>query len=254
MNTHFAVKLSLQTPLINATTPLDAIVARLLSDELDGDWQRAHNELPFATENSVLCCSAPIFEAYNDPLFKPKKDDLHAKPKLGVFHGPLQGFAAKLDPSDINTELVKPNAEKGTAWRYGTSRVRECGNVLGFYQTMLVQNVWYFGITNDADKLERLVYQIENIGKKRGVGFGALHKDQTQCYIDMGKTNGIVGPGGNPLRPIPVSAGIKVKEGAIIGDYAWRPAYWNIENRSACYIPDEQYITKTFDQIEEGLL
>ena len=66
-----------------------------------------------------------------------------------------------------------------------------------------------------------------------------------QCYNELGKapntkgnaSNGLIGPNGEPLRPIPIDRFEGDKSFPII-DTAWKPAYWNPENRAACYAPE----------------
>ena len=283
MNSTFALSLSLTTPVINGKSPLDGILAAVLTRRLGGDYLRAHQEIPVARESGVLCCSAGVFEAYNDPNFKERYAQEGEVAKRGVFLGPLQGFAAKLSPSDIDLDLVRPNSAKvrrvkredelsekelakfkkdgslpeiaeNTKWTYGESRVRECGNVLSFYQTMIVNKVWYFGITPDKELFKSLVDDIEFLGKKGSVGYGAVERAKTVIYFDEGKVNGIVDANGNPLRPIPLHSKIKVAKNSVMADVGYQPAYWDIANRAPCYVPSEQYMTKTFKQIDEEML
>lgn len=283
MNTTFAATFTLTTPMINGKAPLDGVVAAVLTRRLGGDYQRAHQEIPFARENGVLCCSAGVFEAYNDPKFNPRYAQEGEIAKRGVFFGPLQGFAAKLSPSDIDLDLVRANSAKvrrpkredelsekelaklqkdgvlpeiseNTKWTYGESRVRECGNVLSFYQTMLVNKVWYFGITTDQEQFQSLVEDIAFLGKKGSVGFGTVDRSKTAIYFDEGSCNGIVDADGKPMRPIPLHSKIKVAKNSVIADVGYQPAYWDIANRAPCYVPDEQYMTKTFEQIDKEML
>ena len=68
--------------------------------------------------------------------------------------------------------------------------------------------------------------------------FGGIRAvDGVSLTIESGTITGLIGPNGEPLRPIPVDRFEGDKSFPII-DTAWKPAYWNPENRAACYAPE----------------
>jgi hypothetical protein len=48
---------------------------------------------------------------------------------------------------------------------------------------------------------------------------------------------------GYPLRPIPAEIYNGKTEG-VIADAAWRPAYWKLENRARCYVPERTHYSR----------
>ena len=70
---------------------------------------------------------------------------------------------------------------------------------------------------------------------KRFGGFTAV--DKMSFDLKPGAIGGLIGPNGEPLRPIPVDRFDGDKSFPII-DAAWKPAYWNPVNSAACYAPE----------------
>ena len=78
------------------------------------------------------------------------------------------------------------------------------------------------------------------IGKKRTAGFGEVSSWSVSELDNSHKAyvlHGLIGKNGEPLRPIPVDRfhGDKALPKT---DTAWKPAYWDPENRAACFAPE----------------
>ena len=74
---------------------------------------------------------------------------------------------------------------------------------------------------------------MEFIGKRRASGFGQV----AGLRIEPDELDGVVGPFGEPLRPVPVEL-FKGDQSSLKADAAWRPAYWNPVNRGICFVPE----------------
>lgn len=70
------------------------------------------------------------------------------------------------------------------------------------------------------------------IGKRRASGFGRV----ARWEFEQDELDGIEGPFGEPLRPVPRDLFSGDKSLPVV-DAAWRPAYWRVEHRTACYVP-----------------
>jgi hypothetical protein len=89
---------------------------------------------------------------------------------------------------------------------------------------------WY--AEGDGEAVERLLSGVTFIGKRRGSGFGEV----SGWSVEAGDFDGVVGPLGDPLRPVPIEM-FKGNTQALKLDAAWRPAYWHPDNRAICYAP-----------------
>ena len=71
------------------------------------------------------------------------------------------------------------------------------------------------------------------IGKKRAQGFGEV----AGWSVEKTDLDPLLDENGAPRRPIPehLFGGDKSLP---LQDLAWKPAYWNLENRAACYAPN----------------
>jgi hypothetical protein len=93
---------------------------------------------------------------------------------------------------------------------------------------------WY--AQGDAGEVERMLQGVAFIGKRRASGFGQV----SGMRIEPDELNGVTGYFGEPLRPVPVDIFLEAFGGdasSLRADAAWRPAYWNPDNRAICHVP-----------------
>ncbi len=185
---------------------LDGILSAQLFDKLN-DVEAAHAEVPIQCVDGLFYASAAVFE----PIDKAR-----------------QAFIAGLrETHSIDPDLIKKNQHGQLHKKFDTSLT----NVMNSYSAYTAPEItWY--ATGDADEVERLLRPIQFIGKRRASGFGEV----SEWQIEDGELDGLVGYAGEPLRPVPVEMFVGDKSLPIV-DAAWRPAYWNVLNRAACYAP-----------------
>ena len=87
--------------------------------------------------------------------------------------------------------------------------------------------------SKDIDQIEDLLGDAFFIGKKRTAGYGEV----TNWDFKDSETDGLVDANEQPLRPIPAER-FKGDKSLPMIDTAWKPAYWNLENRTTCYAPE----------------
>jgi hypothetical protein len=142
-------------------------------------------------------------------------------------------FVASMRP-DRTVEwlnVIAPNT-KGNDLAIGDSRAREAGNVINAYDaTVASAAVWY--ATGHKDAVLAALKDVRFIGKRRSAGYGEV----SGWEADTGQLDGLVGYGGEPLRPIPVARWTEGGDQIAI-DTAWKPPYWEIANRAKCYAPE----------------
>ena len=198
---------TLKSPFIKVGhMTLDGILAAQLFDEL-GDVDKAHTSVPVNQTGGLFHASAGIFE----PIEKAR-----------------QAFIAGLrETHSINPDHIKKNKHGQLHKKFDTSLT----NVMNSYPVYSAPEItWY--AEGEATEIERLLSTVHFIGKRRASGFGEV----TAWKIVDGDLDGLVGYAGEPLRPIPVDMFTGDKSLPIV-DAAWRPAYWNVLNRTACYAP-----------------
>ena len=93
------------------------------------------------------------------------------------------------------------------------------------------QITWY--AEGDGEAVQRLLSDVMFIGKRRGSGFGEV----SGWSIEKGDLDGVVGPFGSPLRPVPLDM-FSGDKASLKVDASWKPAYWHPENRALCYAPE----------------
>ena len=184
---------------------LDGLLAALLFDELQ-DVDAAHAAIPIRQVDGLYSASAAIMEAFRERVT----------------------FIASLRPGhSIDPDLILRNKHGLLHRKFDTSLT----NVLNSYTLLTAPTVtWY--ANGDADHISRLVSPVQFIGKRRASGFGRVSRWQ----IEPDELDGIEGPFGEPLRPVPIDM-FKGDTFHPIVDASWRPAYWNPNHRTACYAP-----------------
>ncbi len=184
---------------------LDGLLAALLFDELQ-DVEAAHAAIPIQQTDGLFHASAAIMEASREHI----------------------SFIAALRPDhSLDPELILKNKHGQVHRKFDSSLT----NVMNSYAMLTAPTVtWY--AEGDADRIQRLLAPVQFIGKRRASGFGRV----SQWQVEADELDGIVGPFGEPLRPVPIAL-FKGDTSHPMVDAAWRPAYWNPLHRTACYAP-----------------
>jgi len=190
---------------------LDALLAAILFDE-HGDLERAHSEIPLQCTEGLWHASAAIYE----------KQDV----------GRIAFVANLRAMHDLDADLLAKGPKGAVHRRIGLARRQEYGAVMRNYLQVSLDRVSWYG-QGDVEKVERLISGIQFVGKRRASGFGEI----ASFKVEPGDLNGLLGPFGEPLRPIP-EALFKGDTSSLRADAAWRPAYWHPENRAICFVPD----------------
>lgn len=203
----------MKTPLIlgGGFLTLDALLASLIFDQT-GDVELSHGTVPLLCEDGLFSASAALLEPMES-----RKVSFVAN--LRAVH--------TLDP-----DLLLKNKFGGVHRKVGLSRRREFGAVMNSYTSFDAPEVtWY--ATGDGEKVQQLLTGVGFIGKRRSSGYGEVKS----WSVVSGDLDGITGPFGEPLRPVPESM-FRGDRNALKLDAAWRPAYWNPQNRAICYAPE----------------
>lgn len=183
----------------------DGLLAALLFDRLQ-DVDAAHAAVPIRQSDGLFHASAAIMEATREHV----------------------AFIAALRPDHgIDPDLILKNRHGQLHRKFDTSLT----NVMNSYALLTAPTVtWY--AEGDPERIRQLVEPVEFIGKRRASGFGSV----ARWDIEPDDLDGIEGPFGEPLRPVPVDRFSGDKSHPVV-DAAWRPAYWNPLHRTACYAP-----------------
>lgn len=209
----FTVTAIMRAPMVlnGGFLTLDALLAGLAYMRT-GDARRAEAEVPLRQTDGLFHASAAIM----DPLARRPVSivaSLHARHKL--------------DPA-----LLKRNPEGAIHRRIGLENRQKFGLVLNTYLLVETDEVtWYAEGDRDAVMAE-LEAQPVFLGSRRAGGYGEVEKWE----IDEGDFDGITGPVGEPLRPVPVDVFGGDRSG-VRKDCAWRPPYWHPANRAVCFAP-----------------
>ena len=203
----------LKTPMImRGFLTFDALMGALLFEKYE-DVEKAHAEIPIRCEEGLFHASAA---------------------QVGDFERGSVSFIASLRADhDINPDhLLKNRAGTGMHRRMKRTKREAYGNVKNDYRTIASQTV-FWDVEGDSAKIGELLNNAMFIGKKRTAGYGEIAK----WHFDEGLNDGLLSSDKTPLRPIPVHLYQGDKTLPIV-DAAWKPAYWNPENRAACYAPE----------------
>ena len=176
-----------------------------------------------------------------------ESEDIPVRQTNGLFHAssailqePTRGQVCfvgglsaqhKLDP-----DLIKKKKDGKKLYKsIGLKRRRDFGNVIDYYPTFETPSVTWF-CEGDPDEIIDLLRGVHFLGKKRAQGYGQVM--ESGWSVDEDDLDGIVGPAGEPLRPVPADMFTGDRSLPLV-DAAWRPPYWNPGNRAACYVPVE---------------
>lgn len=185
---------------------LDGLLAALLFERLQ-DVDLAHAAIPVRSTDGLFHASAAIMEP--------------------IEQGRV-AFIASLRPQhSIDPDHIRKNKRGELHRKFDTSLT----NVMNGYRAITAPTAtWY--AEADAEKVRTLLEPVEFIGKRRASGFGRV----TRWEFEPGELDGIEGPFGEPLRPVPREM-FKGDTSRPLVDAAWKPAYWRVEHRAACYAP-----------------
>jgi hypothetical protein len=207
------IRARLKVPVIlgGGYLTLDALLASLIFESC-GDIDIAHSTIPLANSSGLFHASAALLE----PL---GSNGVSFVANLRATHA--------LDP-----DLLLKNKRGGIHRKLGLTRRQNYGAVMNSYTAFDAPEItWY--AEGDGAAIERLVSDVDFIGKRRGSGFGEV----SSWSVEPDDLDGVVGPFGEPLRPVPVEM-FEGDKDALKVDAAWRPAYWHPENRATCYAPE----------------
>lgn len=208
------ISAKLRTPLIvQGYMTFDALLAALLFEKCQ-DVEKAHSDVPVLSQDGLFYASAA----------QVKKIDSRSQTMVAN----LRADHA-IDP----TLIKKNNPETKLHHRLARKRRSDFGAVLNNYNAINTPTVSW-DVIGDQEKIESLVSGAYFIGKKRTAGFGEV----IEWTVSNGETDGLIGLEGQPLRPIPADRFTGDKANPLV-DTAWRPAYWNPENRAICYAPEQ---------------
>ena len=200
---------TLKSPVIvgsSAYMTLDGILGAILFDQLQ-NIDAAHDAIPIKQTAGLFHASAAFIEAID-------------KSRTAFIAGLYPGHS-------IDPDLILKN-KKGNLHRSFDSSLT---NVMNTYRQITAPSAtWY--VVGDADRIKTLLKAVEFIGKRRASGFGQVES----WSIEQSDTNGLLGYEGEPIRPIPIEM-FEGDKTLPITDAAWRPAYWDLKNRGACYAP-----------------
>jgi hypothetical protein len=141
-------------------------------------------------------------------------------------------FVASMRPehSPHWLETLQSNTLDGDL-RIGLSRQREAGNIINAYQATVARAIeWY--ATGHPDQVLDVMRHVRFIGKRRAAGYGEVG----QWEIEDGELDGLVGYGGEPLRPIPTARWAGEGDWVPV-EAAWKAPYWDVRNRDRCFVP-----------------
>ena len=189
----------------SAHMTLDGILGAVLFDQLQ-DVDAAHAAIPIKQTEGLFHASAIIVEPFDKGR---------------------TAFIAGLYPTHrLDPALILKN-KHGKLHRSFDSSLT---NVMNTYRQITAPTAtWY--VVGDAEHIRNLLVAVEFIGKRRASGFGQV----ASWEIEPADTDGLTYEG-EPLRPIPVDLFDGDKTLPVM-DAAWRPAYWDLRNRTACYAP-----------------
>lgn len=204
----------LKTPLVTGGgyMTMDGLLAALIFERTN-DIEEAHTSIPIKCDRELYSASSAIFD----------EDSLE-------FNRDKIAFIASLSPNrSLDLNLLKKNKKTGDAHINVTST--EFINKKNSYYLVNTPEVsWY--VDGDAEKIQSLLLPVEFIGKKRTAGFGEV----IEWKFEPSACDGLYDENRKPLRPIPKDLYVGDRSLPLV-DASWKPAYWDIMNRSSCYVP-----------------
>ena len=213
MSDKLIITAKLKTPVIlgGGYLTLDSLLANLIF-ETTGDIEVAHNTVPLVCTDGLFHASAALLEPFGSN---------------GV------SFCANMRATHaLNPDLLLKNRHGKIHKQIGLTRRSNFGAVMNSYTAFDAPKI-IWSAEGDSEAVNRLLSGVVFIGKRRGSGFGEVSK----WDIEKGSLDGVAGPFGEPLRPVPLDM-FSGDKSSLKADAAWRPAYWRPENRAICYAPE----------------
>ena len=193
---------------------LDGLIAALIFEDC-GDVDTAHASVPIKQTDGLFHASGALMEPYMEERI---------------------AFGASLRADhDIHPDLLKKKKDGTLNKKMDRKRRSAGGNVQNTYSTKTATEVtWY--CQGDAEAIAKILTtdRVPFIGKRRASGFGEVG----DWKIERSDLDSIIGPFGEPLRPVPVEM-FKGDLNSVKADAAWRPAYWDLNHRAICFVPEE---------------
>jgi hypothetical protein len=145
----------------------------------------------------------------------------------------LAAFVASMRPEHTPgwSQVIQGNTRGGDV-QIGLTRQRQGGNVLNAYTAQVARAVeWY--ATGDLEAVLKAVRDVPFIGKRRSAGYGEVERWETE----PGDLDGVVGYLGEPLRPVPTERWTAGGDWIPV-EAAWKAPYWEVRNRTRCFVPE----------------
>lgn len=216
----FTIRARLSSPVIRqGFLTLDALLMSVLGRGDVSDLLMCEADLYFASAGTVAVGAAQQTASFVASM----------RPE----HTP--GWLDVVTPNTANADLGFAEGAKGRArlndLRIGLSRQREGGNVINAYRAVSGAEIeWY--ATGIPEEVLAALKEVPFIGKRRTAGYGeVMHWD-----VQPGELDGVSGYLDEPLRPIPVDRW-KLGGDWIPVEAAWKAPYWDVRNRTKCFVP-----------------
>ncbi|MBF9060314.1 hypothetical protein HKCCSP123_14105 [Rhodobacterales bacterium HKCCSP123] len=204
---NLVIEARLVSPIImQGHLTFDSLLGALAHEKL-GDWSK----IPVKQSDGLFHASSAI----TDPFAKSSV-----------------GWAASMRwQHDWPVDLMPLNS-RGTPQALSAKRKREFGQVLSGYKVLHTERIRW-NVCGDRERISALIRDVKAIGKKRAQGYGHV---EGWVYRLASEDHSIVGPEGQPMRPVPHDM-FDGDKSLPMTEAAWRPAYHDPRNRAACYAP-----------------
>ena len=163
----------------------------------------------------------------------------------GLYYASSANLLGKISTDPVSFVMSMMPTTRGHLWaevitpdRAGkisinTKKAKMAGAKVSDYQSHYCEAIeWY--ATGDGERVLEVMRNVLAVGKKRAYGYGEVGEWSVTFDDNL---DGLVGVMGEPTRPIPVERWDGDKDFVIV-DAAWKPAYWEVGNRAACYAPE----------------
>lgn len=213
----FRLEIALRTPAImQPDMTLDALLAAAIYQRT-GSIEQAHAQTP-------LACSDGVWHAS----------------RLRAPHGEYGRavFVSRLTRSDAGHGRYKGGVVTSGPNR-GQVRI---DTAMGTYAPRLNEHPTWMGVLvcegmGDAEQACALLRSLHGIGRAVRQGHGRIAQIHA---VQLDADVSVIAADGAPARPVPLPQWQALggrAEGIVVEDAAWRPAYWNPENRTYCAVP-----------------
>jgi hypothetical protein len=216
----FSIRAHLETPIIfRGQVTLDALLMSVLGKSDVSHLLRCDEDLYFAS--AVILESTGLeqraaFVASMRPEHTPEWRDL-IRPNTKT-----EGIPATSIPADmgrLNDVVI------------GVARQRTAGNILSGYWAKTTPFVEWHAI-GDPEAVLNVLKDVPCIGKRRVAGYGEVDRWE----LSQSELDGVSGYMNEPLRPVPVERWVHGGDWIPV-EAAWKAPYWEVRNRTKCYVP-----------------